>query len=207
VRRAFVVAAGALVTAIATVFACTFPDPEFAPDTQFTVDGSFVPEAGGSTSSSGSSGSVEDAPFEFDSGNKDGNPCLGDPQCDCDDDKDLALACDGGDCNDHDPRVRSTLAPDSFSGDPPGPQQGDWNCDNAIQFEHDAAVRCSRVLLGGADASFYERTCDFRGFVPEIAELKCSETATFVNCKWNGDRITAPTCIENNTEQRVVRCR
>src|SRR5262249_51384855 len=110
--RAISLGGGALV-AIATVFACTFPSPDFAPNEAFS-GGTFVGLDGGASAkgdgnaASGSSG-----------GNSGTLPDGGCNPCDCDGDGDNNKSCDGGDCDDHDPKIRSTLKEPSHDAPKP----------------------------------------------------------------------------------------
>lgn len=173
-RRLAVVVFGISVVAIGTALACGFPDVDFASDSQF-LDGSFVPNDG---SSSGGEGS---APGDDGGGNPDGNPCKGDPVCDCDGDGDLSLACDGGDCDDRDERVRSTQT--SFV-DASSARAGDWNCDNKVEIEGESNVVCTMLIDAGwaltATPDQIKAACAKEGFVGNPG---CGESGNYNRCE------------------------
>ena len=172
-RRLSVLILGISVVGIGAALACGFPSVEFADDNQFT-DGGFAPDG----SSSGNNG---DGALPDDGGNPDGNPCKGDPACDCDGDGDRAIACGGGDCDDHDERVRSTQTDfvDAASN-----RAGDWNCDNTVEREGDSGVVCTQLLdpVWAADASVeeLEEACDQEGFTGDPG---CGEVGNYNHCK------------------------
>lgn len=207
-RRVVVIAGGVVLAAFATTFACTFPNLDFAPDTQF-VDGTFVPSEDGNGSSSGdsSSGTLPDG------GNPDGNPCSGpDTLCDCDNDGDKAIACDGGDCNDLDPRISSKVT-DFVDLVPPGGDggDGDWNCDGRVEKEGDAGFFCATVFDGGpVAADDVKKACEAAsGFQDDVG---CGVIGTHVACEAScspGQCADVRKCRDrvNGVEQRPRGCR
>ena len=197
-RRLTVVILGISVVGIGAALACGFPSVDFAADGQF-VDGSFVPTDTGSSGSSGGEGSVPD-----DGGNPDGNPCKGDPVCDCDGDGDLSLACDGGDCDDRDERVRSTQT--SFV-DAISTRAGDWNCDNKVEIEGDGGVVCTTLIDAGwaltATPEQIGAACAKEGFVGNPG---CGESGNYNRCEKAGG-IDGKVCRIAETSSKARGCR
>jgi len=196
VRRLSVLLLGIGVAGFGAALACGFPSVDFADDDQFT-DGSFAP-------TDGSNGG--DAAPPVDGGSPDGTPCKGDPVCDCDGDGDKTPACGGGDCDDHDERVRSTQTDfvDAASN-----RAGDWNCDDKVEREGDSGVVCTRLLDAGwaADASVeeLEEACAQQGF---SGDPGCGEVGNYNRCK-KAPAIDSRACVidEKASAPRARGCR
>lgn len=195
--RVLTLLGGVLIGTSAAAIACSFPEPTFGPDDP--KDGS----SDTTNSSSGSSGSDGSSSGSDGALNPDGNACLGDPVCDCDGDQDLAVACDGGDCDDHDPRRRSTQT--SYQDAAPAlGKNGDWNCNKVVEREGDPGVSCSNILDGGVvQQAIAVVACQKEGFT---SDPECGEVATYTYCKFNGTT-TAAKCIEDHHETRARGCR
>ena len=193
-RRLTVLVLGTSVAGVAAVVACGFPSVDFASDNQF-LDGSFVPNDG----SSGGEGSTPDS-----GENPDGNPCKGDPVCDCDGDGDLSPACDGGDCDDRDDRVRSTQT--DFV-DAAAKRAGDWNCDNIVEVEGDSGVVCTMLVDSGwaltATTPQIEEACAKEGYVGNPG---CGETGNYNRCQKVAG-VDNKTCQIAETGSRTRGCR
>ena len=179
--RQLVTLAGAAASLVVIAFACGFPDPAFGPD---GVEGG-GPE--GSTSNEGGPGTDGGALEDVINANLDAPgddaavvergdakplapdaACSSAGECDCDNDGVRARACDGGDCNDRDPLVRSGQ---TFVSTPPdSPDGGDWDCSGEVNTQYPYNVRCD-ALVGG---------CEGAGFPNKPA---CGEEAPFVECK------------------------
>jgi len=191
VRRRIVFFGVGVGIALGAAFACGFPSPDFAPDDGFG-DGSVV------------DGELTEASAPAVDASDDGTSCKGDPICDCDGDGDLALSCDGGDCDDHDERVRSTQTQfiDAVSG-----RQGDWNCDGVIEFEVEAGIVCSKLLDGGPrDAEEVAAACAREGFTePDVG---CGAEGLYVVCEPAKQPNTDPlTCRTKNGKPNDYRAR
>lgn len=201
-RRAVFVAVGIVCVAFGMVLACGFPSVDFAVDSDF-VDGTFVPNE---TSSGGSSGDV----FSPNDAGWDGSDCVGDPECDCDGDGDLSQACDGGDCDDRNPDVNSKNQ-NFRDAAPPGDtdelfHNGDWNCDEVVERQYEAGVKCSGVLNGDYPLHQAEPLCGARmGFSNDPG---CGEVGSFVECK-PGPVVDSvvKTCVEKQTSNVARGCR
>ncbi len=172
-RRRRVVVFGAIFgagLALAWTIACTFPTTQFAPESP-AKDGATRPGEGGS--------GVEGSTTLPDGANPDGNPCVGaNTECDCDDDHDLSTACDGGDCDDKNPNVRSTQT--DFI-DLPSSNGGDWNCDKNVERQGDAGVVCADLLDGAPRPEAQVlAACTREGFVGDPA---CGESAAYNTCE------------------------
>jgi hypothetical protein len=197
VRRPIIVLGGAVGVVLVTAVACTFPAIGFAPDEQFTPDGSFVPP----DSPTGSEGSVPGIP---EGGNPDGNPCTGNDQaCDCDNDGDKSEACGGEDCDDRDPRVRSTQVDfvDAASN-----RAGDWNCNDVVEPLEEAKLDCAKILDGGSRTPpEVEAACARQGFFDEPV---CGSVGDFTICEpapvRGGDPLK---CRIKASEKRARACR
>jgi hypothetical protein len=200
VRRLPVLILGISVVGIGAALACGFPSVDFAADNQF-VDGSFTPTDG---SSSGNGG---DGSPPGDGGNSDGNPCKGDPVCDCDGDGDKTPECGGHDCDDRDERVRSTQTDfiDASSN-----RAGDWNCDNKVEREGDSGVVCRKLLdlSWAADASpqQIEEACAKEGFSEDPG---CGEVGNYNRCRKDPRSIDSKACLIDgeNSGSRARGCR
>ena len=196
-RRLTVAILGFSVVAIGTALACGFPDVDFADDARF-LDGSFVPD---DATNGGDDGP---APADDGGGNPDGNPCKGDPVCDCDGDGDLSLACDGGDCDDRDERVRSTQT--DFV-DAASTRAGDWNCDNKVEIEGESNVVCTMLIDAGwaltATPQQIEQACAKEGFVGNPA---CGESGMYNRCR-KVPQIDSKACQIAESGTRARGCR
>ena len=184
-RRGLVALGAFAAAALGAVFACGFPSPDFTDEAPL-VD----------------AGSAEDV----DASALDANTttCKGDPDCDCDGDGDLSLACDGGDCDDQDERVRSTQT-GFIAALSTGP--GDWNCDNTIEYEVEAGVVCSLLLDGGPrDAGEVDQACAREGFFePNQA---CGTEGRYVECEPAKEQGNTPkTCREKSRSRNDFRTR
>jgi hypothetical protein len=168
VRRSLAVLGVLGGVALGAALACTFPSPDFVDE---LLDGA---------SSSDSPLGVQDSAAP-DAANADANPCKGDPDCDCDGDGDPSYACDGGDCDDHDDRVRSTQT--SFL-DASSSRGNDWNCDGEVEREGNSGVVCTRLIDAGwaatATTQQIEAACAKEGFVEDPG---CGESGTYNRCE------------------------
>jgi len=194
-RRLTLIVLGISVVGMTAALACGFPDVDFAADEQL-VDGSVAPNDSGS---SGTDGSVP-----TDAGNPDGNTCKGDPVCDCDGDGDPSPACDGGDCDDHDDRVRSTQT--SFI-DATSSRAGDWNCDNKVELEADSGVVCTKLIDAGwaltATPDQIAEACAKEGFVGNPG---CGESGIYNRCR-KVDNVDSKVCQVIEQSSRARGCR
>ncbi len=196
-RRLTVVILGISVVGIGAALACGFPNVDFAADSEL-VDGSVETRDG--------AGPEEGSAPGDDGGNPDGNPCKGDPVCDCDGDGDLSLACDGGDCDDHDERVRSTQT--SFI-DAASNRGGDWNCDYKVELEGDGGVVCATLIDAGwaalATPQEIQTACAKEGFTGNPG---CGESGTYNRCERAGG-VEAKSCriVAGSSETRARGCR
>ena len=101
------------------VVSCTFPDVSYSGDATAPVD----------ASAEASVDAGEDTAPPVDAGGDTFDPC--------DQDKDgyKSIACDGGDCNDNDPRVNPGVT--QFIPDVPDAYPwGDWNCDKNTEYQY-----------------------------------------------------------------------
>ena len=149
-------AGGSTLAALAVAISCGFPDPALvAGDASVVIDGGpDSPVAQNDASDTG-----VDAP-----------PCT--KPCDCDEDGFLAIECDGGDCDDRDPRRNPNAG---FVLDPPplDKHKGDWNCNGVVEKEGDAGTSCAG--LGAVDCPNRE------GFEADPA---CGQTANYIRCSF-----------------------
>jgi len=179
-RRKLTVALVALTTTLAIGAACTFPDPEFVPDSQLPGEGGPQGgEEGGPTGDAISEAPVVDATARTDATERvpDG-ACDLTTDCDCDNDTYFRSQCDAGqgdaaiklDCDDLDP-LRNPGA--DFSEAKPDPSQspeGDWNCDKELTRAYPINLTCGGIPCGGGQG--------FKGAGP-----KCGEEADYFECQ------------------------
>lgn len=106
--------------------------------------------------------------------------------CDRDNDGFIAVACDGGDCDDDDDRVHpdASFVPGARDGG-----SGDFNCDTVVSKQFETNVTCA-VLLG---------TCNRSGFK---VDPPCGTAGEFITCGGS-----APSCSIVMTEQKTQGCR
>ncbi len=128
---------------------CTFPSVTF-----------------GDADAAPSGDATVDVPVENDSGSDAGTDAAPDP---CDEDNDgyrATGACDGGDCNDHDPRVHPGIT--GWVDDiPDASPWGDWNCDGIIEKEYPNVITTCTT------------SCGAEGFP---ASLGCGISGYLVSC-------------------------
>jgi hypothetical protein len=140
---------------LVTMCACTFPSVTY-------TDASVPVDAGVDVTPPSDSGSdVADTGVEA------GNPC------DEDNDGYLSTACDGGDCNDHDPRVHPNIVgwvydvPDAYPN-------GDWDCDGTIDKQYPNVITLCTTSCG-AEGFGQATGCGISGWLVEcVGSTLCS---------------------------------
>lgn len=163
---------------------CTFPDPELrdvfadaAPDVLDAADTAVV-----------------DAPVEAPVADVSG--CESGKTCDCDGDGDNkpGPGCEGGDCDDGDPRRNSKVT--TYQSYPVTglSHDGDWNCVNGAEREYKDGFTCGGVGGPCEGAQGYKETAP-----------PCGGKATLLKCKLSA----ALLCVEDTaaTKEVTVLCK
>jgi hypothetical protein len=179
--------------------ACTFPAIGFKGDTSSGGSGGATTSASSSpssasaaTSGGGATATAASSTEAASSGaasSSSGEPPCGDAgSCDCDGDGDKAKSCGGGDCNDHDPLVRSTQT--AWFTDA-GSNGWDYNCNGKDDYEITTVLNCTNGLE--CDTT----TVGWHGSVPD-----CGVMGQYGTCKIPA----ALQCAENITGSQRQGC-